>query len=125
MYRVTHTFGIIVEFIHPDTHKCFVILCIPCIRIVSIVSGNELDVCFLGNFDHLLINKELIGYSVTHDLHIKIIPKNLLVFQCYPFGFVISPCPVFDITLIGKIKMPIHFPLQTRRSTDNPLTILT
>ncbi len=82
MNRVTHSVWIIIEFIHPDTHKSFMILCIIRICIVCIVCCNNFNTCLTRNFKYLLIYIELVTNPVTHKFKIKIISKNILIFSC-------------------------------------------
>ena len=79
MHGVAHTVWIIVEFIHPDTHKSLMILCIVWIGIVRIVCCYHFYACLTRYFKYLLIYKELIADTVTHKLKIKILAKYLLV----------------------------------------------
>ena len=109
---MAQTVGIIIEFVHRDTHERFMRICILRIGIVGIIGRNDLDSRLLTQLDDLFIDTVLVADTVTHQLQVEVVPEDLFVFQRDTLGLFIPFRPEFEIP-IGEIEMPVHLPLKT------------
>ena len=67
MYGVTQTIWVIKLFVHRDTHKCLMRFGVILFQIVRIVGRDNFNVGFFSKFQNIIVNKMLIGNTMTHN----------------------------------------------------------